>query len=90
MIAIGYMHKTQGLANMVGMDRWVLDISKISQDVLVDKLTELWNGRMAVRDQIAGTLPVLKEKANLAGKLCAEDYSLPDENKAAWLSRSVY
>jgi colanic acid/amylovoran biosynthesis protein len=75
-IAIGYMHKTQGLANMVGMDRWVLDISKISQDVLVDKLTELWNGRMAVRDQISGSLPVLKEKANLAGKLCAEDYTL--------------
>lgn len=80
-IAIGYMHKTQGLANMIGMDRWVLDISRISQELLVGKLTELWNMRMAVRDQIAGALPVLKEKANLAGKLCAEDYALLMETK---------
>ena len=32
-IAIGYLHKTRGIASMLGMDRWVLDIQTITRGI---------------------------------------------------------
>ncbi len=80
-IAIGYLHKTRGIASMLGLDRWVLDIQSITRESLVAKLAELWEGRRAVRAQIAGILPTLVEQSRRAGVLCAEDYAFLKENK---------
>jgi colanic acid/amylovoran biosynthesis protein len=80
-IAIGYLYKTRGIASMLGLDRWVLDIQGITQDTLVDKLIELWEERQVVRAQIASILPSLVERSRRAGALCAEDYALLKENK---------
>lgn len=80
-IAIGYMHKTQGVAAMLGLDQWVLDIRKINQEALVEMLTGLWKERKILKAQIASALPSVIEQANRAGKLCAEDYACLMETK---------
>jgi colanic acid/amylovoran biosynthesis protein WcaK/AmsJ len=80
-IAIGYLHKTRGIASMLDLDRWVLDIQSITRESLVDKLVELWEERRAVSAQIAGILPSLVEQSKRAGLFCAEDYALLKENK---------
>jgi colanic acid/amylovoran biosynthesis protein len=74
-IAIGYLHKTQGLAAMIGLDRWVVDIREIQEQMLVEKLSLLWNERATIKAQISSALPKLIEQANQAGILCAKDYS---------------
>jgi colanic acid/amylovoran biosynthesis protein len=74
-IAIGYMHKTQGIAAMIGLDRWVLDIREIDQDILISKLAELWKERETLKAQIVRAIPALIEQTNQAGILCAEDFA---------------
>jgi colanic acid/amylovoran biosynthesis protein len=74
-IAIGYMHKTQGIAAMVKMDQWVLDIQKINSKVLISKLIDLCHQRESLKAHIANTFPSLVEQANRAGQLCAEDFA---------------
>ena len=42
-IAIGYLHKTQGIAAQVGIEDWVIDIQDIEAAGLISKFDQLWN-----------------------------------------------
>ena len=73
-VAIGYLHKTEGIARMVGIEKWVIDIRQMHGDVLQEKLAELWSVRQEWRQKIQLKIPSLLVEANNAGKLVADDY----------------
>jgi colanic acid/amylovoran biosynthesis protein len=73
-VAIGYLHKTEGIARMVGVEKWVIDIRHVKGNVLQEKLAELWSVRQEWKQKIQDKLPSLLEEANKAGKLVADDY----------------
>lgn len=73
-IPIGYLHKTWGIAQMIGWEDWVVDIREINSQVLIEKLTALWSGRDALRGRLRQTLPALVEQARQAGRLVASDF----------------
>jgi colanic acid/amylovoran biosynthesis protein len=73
-LAIGYMHKTRGIAEMAGMSEWVLDIDDVTSGALIEKLEELWQVRQAVRQALCKILPSLAEQARQAGRLVASDF----------------
>lgn len=74
-IAIGYQHKTRGIAQTVGLERWVLDIQEVSPQALITKLDKLWAEREAVREHIRQTLPGLCQQAGQAGAIIAADFA---------------
>ena len=57
-IAIGYLHKTEGIARMVGVEEWVIDIKNMKGDVLQEKLIELWKARQEWKQRIQEKLPL--------------------------------
>jgi colanic acid/amylovoran biosynthesis protein len=73
-LAIGYMHKTRGIAEMAGMGEWVLNIGDVTSSALAEKLEGLWQARQAIRQTLHQVLPSLTEQANRAGKLVASDF----------------
>jgi colanic acid/amylovoran biosynthesis protein WcaK/AmsJ len=73
-IAIGYQQKTEGIARMVGVEKWVIDIQQVQGNELVEKLKELWMERQAWRVSIRQAIPNLIKEANRAGKIVADDF----------------
>ncbi len=73
-IAIGYLHKTRGIAEMVGIEKWVLEINETSGTILKQKLIELWPERQAWRNKILRRANELARQANSAGSIIAKDY----------------
>jgi len=73
-IAIGYQHKTEGVAKMVGVDKWVVDMQNIQANELIDKMKNLWEERDDWRFRIKKIIPGLVQEASRAGKLVADDY----------------
>lgn len=74
-VAIGYQHKTRGIAQTVGLERWVLDIQEVSPQALIRKLDELWAERETMREHIRQTLPGLCQRASQAGAIIAADFA---------------
>jgi colanic acid/amylovoran biosynthesis protein len=73
-LAIGYMHKTRGIAEMVGMSEWVLDIGDVTSEALTENLERLWQARQAVQRVLRQVLPSLVEQARQAGMLVSLDF----------------
>ncbi len=73
-IAIGYQHKTRGIARMLGVEAWALDIQETGAQALIDRLTALWEGREALRAGLRASIPALAAQADRAGALIAGDF----------------
>ncbi len=73
-IPIGYLQKTLGIANSAGLDEWVVDIEEVDAEILINKLTELWEQKELVKSHLAGIIPHLIEESKNAGILTAQDY----------------
>jgi colanic acid/amylovoran biosynthesis protein len=73
-IAIGYLHKTQGIALTVGIEEWVLDIHDIESSIIIEKFDRWWLKRDQIRQQLEQTIPGVIQKALQAGELVANDY----------------
>jgi len=74
-LAIGYLHKTLGIAQTVGIKNWVLDIQKTDDKQLIKKLNDLWVERHQVRAHLEKIIPKLVEHINQAGVILTEDYA---------------
>jgi colanic acid/amylovoran biosynthesis protein len=76
LVAIQYNHKTAGIARMAGIEQWVVDINRINDQVLVNKMDRLWVEREQVRGQLSLVIPELQLKALEPAALLASDYAL--------------
>jgi colanic acid/amylovoran biosynthesis protein len=73
-IAIGYLHKTRGIAQTIGIEDWVIEIKEIGSQQLIERLINLWDQRARIREQLLKTIPVIAEQAGQAGEILAKDY----------------
>jgi colanic acid/amylovoran biosynthesis protein len=72
-IAIGYQHKTRGIAAMVGMSDWVIDIQQVDENVLIERLEALWKNRQAVGEQLRKVMPEFIRQSQQAGMMVLLD-----------------
>jgi colanic acid/amylovoran biosynthesis protein len=83
-IAIGYQPKTRGIIQMVGLERWMIDIERVSGQALIGLLEALWNERDSVREHLRRTIPLLVQQGSQAGVMIAADYAvLHDRGRCA-------
>jgi colanic acid/amylovoran biosynthesis protein len=73
-LLVEYLTKTRGMAEMMGLEEWRLELVEISEDLLSTKLEALWQQRDAVRQHLRRALPPLEQQAILAGRIIAEDF----------------
>jgi colanic acid/amylovoran biosynthesis protein len=59
-LAIGYLHKSAGIMEMLGLERHVLDIDTIDAERLCDAADRLWDERAAVRERLAVRIPAMR------------------------------
>jgi colanic acid/amylovoran biosynthesis protein len=74
-IAIGYQHKTQGIARSLGLEEWVLDISHIDGQRLAELIRKLCERAGSLRKQIQAQMPAVVEQSRKAGQIVAADYA---------------
>jgi colanic acid/amylovoran biosynthesis protein len=73
-VFIGYLHKTQGIVEMLEMEEWILDIREVTEDALLGKIKKLWLHREHIQEKLKRTVPRLQEESTGVGKAIAEDY----------------
>jgi colanic acid/amylovoran biosynthesis protein len=79
-IAIGYQHKTSGIARMTGVEDWAVEIGALDERLMVEKLQRLWVQRQAVGDHIREVMPAIIQAAGQPGEITAADYAQWSEN----------
>ena len=79
-IAIGYQHKTSGIARMAGVADWVVEIEALDESNLVEKLQRLWEQRQAVGEHLREVMPAIIKQAGQPAEITAADY-------AQWIKR---
>jgi colanic acid/amylovoran biosynthesis protein len=71
---LAYLHKTNGLAEILDLEAWVVDIRTVTTQALCLQLESLWRQRAAVRRHIMQHIPDLAEQAAQAGQIIAKDF----------------
>jgi len=72
-IGIAYSHKMHGIiGEMLGQEKYVLDIKELDYDGLISKINDAWENREEVKKELEVKIPEMKEKAMLNGKLIKE------------------
>ena len=74
-IAIGYQHKTRGIAGMVGLADWVLDIQTVEEQILVERLAALWEQRVSLGEQVRQRVAEIIRQSEQACVMVRQDYS---------------
>ncbi|MEJ2707863.1 MAG: polysaccharide pyruvyl transferase family protein [Anaerolineales bacterium] len=74
-IAIGYQHKTSGIARMAGIADWVVEIESLDERLMVESIKRLWGQRQAVSDRIREVMPAILQAAGQPGEMTAADYA---------------
>lgn len=71
-LAIGYSHKTRGIARMAGQEEFVCDINTMTWAEIRDKIDTAWNNRQEISKEIKNNMIHIKEKAYYNGILIKE------------------
>jgi colanic acid/amylovoran biosynthesis protein len=62
-VAIAYEAKTQGIMEQLGLERYVIDISRLRTDELISLVAQAWERRQALREHVRGRLGPLRRQA---------------------------
>ena len=72
-VGIAYSHKMHGIiGEMLGQERYVLDIKELDYESLMSKIYDAWENREVIKRELKVKIPMVKEKAMLNGKLVKE------------------
>lgn len=74
-VAIGYLHKTEGIMSMLNLASFVIDIQHLTADTLLAKIELAWRNRDELRQRIRLAVAALIESASCATSLIADDLS---------------
>lgn len=73
-LPVGYLQKSAGIADMVGLSEWVTDIHTVTPETLIDKLDCLMEQRTEIRAHLETVIPPIIEESRKPGKLVADDF----------------
>lgn len=71
---IGYLTKTRGVTDSIGLSDWVLDFTNLSEHNLYSKIEELWLKRASVKEHLLKNLPTIVNHVRIVGQEIANDY----------------
>jgi polysaccharide pyruvyl transferase WcaK-like protein len=72
---IGYLTKTRGILEKIGLEEWTIDISQLTGEKFLEKLTALWDNKTAYSELLQNLLPKIIDDSKLPGALIAKDFA---------------
>ena len=73
-LVIGYLTKSRGVMEAIGLDEWVLDIDRLDEGHLLSRMLDLWQDRSRLRSILGERIPDIRQRAALGGALIRSDY----------------
>ncbi len=73
-IMIQYQYKTRGVVEMLGLEKWVIDIDAVTVANLSEKLMSLWGQRQTVQHEINQAITKTVKQIEQVGVLIAADF----------------
>lgn len=74
-IALAYAHKTAGIARMIGIEDWVIPMTSVTNDILIEKVDSLMKQREQVIEELVRVIPTLISEIDKIPSLISEDYA---------------
>jgi len=71
-VIVRYEFKSDHVASLFGLERYVLDTNTVTGPELIEKVNSALDQRDALREQVARRLPLVRERAYLGAQLVAE------------------
>lgn len=81
-IAIGYMNKTWGTMQVLGLNDWICDIATVKGPLLRDMVDKALQQHGRLRAHLAGVMPQLRESTWQAGKLIGDNWRTVRRHKS--------
>ncbi|MEM3658413.1 MAG: polysaccharide pyruvyl transferase family protein [Candidatus Hadarchaeum sp.] len=72
-VVISYQPKTMGVAQMLGLEDWVINIEDITPEYLFEILTSLWERRREISTYLQRMMPSLIQQVNFTRDLIIRD-----------------
>jgi len=73
-LLIGYLHKVMGLAQMLSLEEWVIDLRSVTENVLWERLEALWLNKDILREHLRNIMPLIEIKAGEVGQIIKRDF----------------
>jgi colanic acid/amylovoran biosynthesis protein len=73
-LLIGYLHKVMGLAQMLSLEEWVIDLRSVTENVLWERLEALWLNKDILREHLGNIMPLIEIKAGEVGQIIKRDF----------------
>jgi colanic acid/amylovoran biosynthesis protein len=73
-LLIGYLHKVMGLAQMLSLEEWAIDLRSVTENVLWERLEALWLNKDILREHLGNIMPLIEIKAGEVGQIIKRDF----------------
>lgn len=73
-IMLQYQYKTRGVVEMLGLEKWVIDINEVTDSHLSTQLMSLWAQRQAVKKEVQHAVTETTDQIEHIGTMIATDY----------------
>lgn len=68
-IGLSYSHKFQGIFDMLGQEKYVLNLKDLTYEDLISKVDDAWTNREKIRKELQERMPEIKKRVMFAGEL---------------------
>lgn len=58
---IGYLHKTEGMLKLMGMEKYFIDLSDVTEEALLEKTGQMWQNRAMIKKQIQAEMQTIEK-----------------------------
>lgn len=73
-IPIGYQHKSLGIAKMLGLQEWIIDINSVNENILIEKINRACVNLDQIRNYLKVIIPNIARESSKAGEYIARDF----------------
>jgi len=81
-LPIGYLHKSLGIAKMLRIENWVIDINEINKETLLEKFSAMWQQRDNIKKSLSNIIFPLINSSEYAAQIIAENYYRHDQKRS--------
>ena len=71
---VGFLTKTRGVMEALGLEQWVIDFSQVDQDILWEKLQTAWLEKEPYAASLQEILPPIQQSISEIGTWISQDY----------------
>jgi colanic acid/amylovoran biosynthesis protein len=73
-VFIGYITKTRGLMEWLGLEDWVVDLAAVNDEILLQKTLMAWDECAERKEKLAGIIPAIVRQVFETAEVIQQDY----------------